>query len=170
MASGTPSVIDATITVHPYARIGWATQNVYPCTCGQKAGKPPNLIGTSIGTDTDSAWIVDCTQPPAGVTVQIDAPTDNPNAFICTQPTSLSDSGFRVNLISPSAAPSMRIPQSFQIGGTSVSSEALATGASGVFGVLFLLALGSTLWYRQRYLQLLNGNESSSRSRKSKRQ
>ena len=166
MASGTASSFDGTITVHPYDHIGQATDNTYPCTCGQKAGKPPSLIGTSI--PTDDPFTVECTQPPPGVNVQIDAPTDNPNAFICTQPTSLSDASFRVSLISPSAAPSIRLPQA--LGGSSVSNETLATGASGVLGVLFLLAVGSTLWYRQRYLQLLNGNSNSSRTGKSKRQ
>lgn len=169
MASGTVGVPDSIITVHPYERMGWATENTYPCTCGQKAGKPPSLIGSSIPT-IDPFFPVDCTQPPPGVTVEVIVPTDSANAFICTEPTNLPGSDFKVNVARSGSSSSLNPMNNFQIGGSSISKQALTSGVGGVFGLLLLLAVGSTIYYRQRYLQLLNGTQATSKANKSKRQ
>lgn len=168
MAAGTPSEssLHPTTTFHPYEHMGWGSEAAIPCKCATNAHKPPSQVLNS--TATDDGFGIDCTQPPPGATIQLDIPSDNPNTFICTQAPWPTDSNLRLNAANFSPKPSMQVPLGSYL--DSISSGEVTFGAVGFLGVIALLAIGSTIWYRRKYLSILSTIKHSSTTSKSKRQ
>lgn len=167
MVAGTPSQSSPapTITFHPYARVDWGAEVAIPCHCGTSK-KPPSMVLNT--TATDPGFNIECTQPPPGATVQVEVPSGSPNAFICTQAPWPTDFNLRLNAANVSPKPNMQLPLGSYVNG--MSSEDVTTGAIGSLGVVALLAIGSTIWYRRKYLSVLSTNRQNSTASKSKRQ
>lgn len=137
------------ITFKPYVHMEQNTDMTYPCTCNNipKVQSVVTSSSTSTSTTTDTSVTIGCTQPPPGATVQIEVPSGSANAIICTQQPLQSDSVFRIN--------GMQVPLGIHSDQPNVSGQAFVTGTNGFLGVLVLLAVGSTLWYRRKYQQAI---------------
>jgi hypothetical protein len=105
---------------------------------------------------------VACTQPPPGVTIQLEPRTGATNIVICTQIPAIPPAGGDGNGSVASGNHSGH--------GGNLREEAFLSGLNRLFLVLFLLALGSTLWYQRKYQQAVNANQPSKVANKPKAQ
>jgi hypothetical protein len=123
-----------------------------------------------------------CTQPPPDVSLQIQSLGATANAYICTTETILDFEAFEATETSQptfaahldaakmTTAPNLQSSLDTHTGASNMLDGTFAIGPSGVFGigVLFLMALGSTLWYRRKYLQALSASQQATAANKHK--
>jgi hypothetical protein len=146
------------------------TQNPCKGCCDGKGNCKGNQAFVAEASSTSANVSIACTQPPPGVTIQLEPRAGNANLVICTQVPSIpvdGGGGQATNGSDPSCIPS---GHKGHPGGGDLPKEAFFSGLSGLLGVLLLLALGSTLWYRRKYQQQLSKNQHSNVANKPKAQ
>ena len=135
--------------------------------CDSKGNCKDKKAFVAEATSTSTPFSIACNKPPPGVTIQLE-PKYAANAVICTEVPVVGGDGQAANGSDPPSIPSG--PSGHIGGGGGLPKEPFLPGFSGLFLLLFFLALGSTLWYRRQYQQALNANQSDKVANKPKAQ
>lgn len=108
------------------------------------------------------------TEPVRLVCTKPDFPDESANTFIWTRATPLPEFGLHVDAAKNTTAQGKQKLQDVHPSGANLFDRAAESGSSGIFFVLFLLALGSTLWYRRKYLHALTTSQQGTAANKTK--
>lgn len=147
------------LLVVPYVSTGNRCANCCTGKGGSKSGAMDDEDTQALLAETRSKVAnvsVVCRAPPPGVTIEIEPRTGDANIVICKQVPVIPVVGGDGN---------------GSIGqGGNLREEAFLSGLSSLLLLLFVLALGSTLWYQQKYQRALNENQRTKSADKPKDQ
>ena len=106
-------------------------------------------------TATDDAVGIACTAAPADVAVTLQPADDGVQSYLCTADSTLQAFGIPVATPNSTTLPSLQPSLGAHTIAATVLTQSLESGSSGVFALLFIAAMCSTLFYWWKYHQVL---------------